>query len=256
MNRSELRSFLESEAQKPFTGWDFSYLHNRIVTAPLEWSYPSLVLQRLRGARPPKSLLDMGTGGGEFFSTLHPFPPFTCATEAYPPNIPIARARLEPLGVQVFGIDEDDPALPFADQQFELIINRHEYYSPQEVARILIPGGTFITQQVGEQNDRDLVEMLGATPEPLDFAWNAAAAAGPLEQAGLVIERSQECFAATRIFDAGAVAYYFKAVPWEIPDFIVDAYFEALAAMHDRIEAEGYIETCLHRFLIVARKPV
>ena len=254
MNRQELRTFLESEEQKPFSGWDFSYLNNRIVSSPLDWSYPSLVLMNLRGERHPKSLLDMGTGGGEFFSTLHPFPPFTCVTEAYPPNVNIARERLEPLGVQVVPIDEDDPVLPFADDQFEMVINRHEYYSPSEVKRILMPGGRIITQQVGDQNDRELIELLEPEARQFDTAWNLAAAVADLEKEGLEILDARECFSATRVFDVGAVAYYLKALPWEIPDFSVERYFDSLASIHDHIEAEGYFQTSLHRFLILAKK--
>ena len=254
MKRQELRTFLESEEKKPFSGWDFSYLNNRIVSSPLDWSYPSLVLINLRGEHHPKSLLDMGTGGGEFFSTLHPFPPFTCATEAYPPNVDIARQRLEPLGVQVVAIDEDDPVLPFANEQFEMVINRHEYYSPSEINRILMPGGTFITQQVGDQNDRELIEAIAPSPRKLDPPWNLDSAVADLEGQGLQILKAQECFSETRVFDVGAVAYYFKALPWEIPGFSVEKHFDALASIHDHIEMEGYLQTSLHRFIIIAKK--
>jgi len=34
----------------------------------------------------------MGTGGGEFLASLAPLPMHTSATEAYPPNVEIARA--------------------------------------------------------------------------------------------------------------------------------------------------------------------
>ena len=253
MNPGELKSFLESEAEKPFSGWDFSYLNHRIVNEPLDWSYPSIVLEHLRGSRPPRSLLDMGTGGGEFFSTLHPFPPFTCATEAYPPNVPIARARLEPLGVQVFEIDEDDPQLPFAEEQFELIINRHEYYDPAEVHRILAPGGVLITQQVGGRNDIELIERLGGSREE-NAAFDLETASAPLAQAGFTIERAQEAIRKARIFDVGAVVYYFLALPWEIPGFGVETHFDRLLAMHEEIEKNGWIETSMHRFLLVVRK--
>jgi len=254
MKRAELRAFLESEEEKPFEGWDFSYLDNRIAGSPLDWSYPSILLNRLRGGNPPKSLLDMGTGGGEFLSTLHPFPPFTCTTEAYPPNAVIAKRRLEPLGAQVFPIDEDDPTLPFAEGQFELVANRHEYYDPAEVFRITAPGGAFITQQVGGRNDMELIERLGGQRQAEDRTWDVARAAEDVRAAGFEILRAQDCVTTTRIFDAGAVVYYFKALPWEIPDFSVETHFEALARIHDEIEAGGFIETSLHRFLIVASK--
>lgn len=44
----------------------------------------------------------MGTGGGEFLAGLQPLPPHTCATEGYPPNIPIAQQRLKRLGAAQF----------------------------------------------------------------------------------------------------------------------------------------------------------
>lgn len=46
-----------------------------------------------------------------------------------------------------------------------------------------------------------------------------------------------------------------KAVPWEVPDFSVDRYFDRLLAMHALMEAEGHLDVGLHRFFIIARKP-
>jgi SAM-dependent methyltransferase len=254
MTPAQLRPFLDSEAAKPFSGWDFSRLDGRIVEAPLAWSYPSLILARLHGANPPRSLLDMGTGGGEFLARLAPFPPHTCATEAWLPNVPIAAARLAPLGVTVVPIPADPPTLPFADGEFDLIINRHEYYLPAEIRRILAPGGLFITQQVGGRNDVELKEMLGAPVEPPRPPWDGATAAAELAAAGLDVLDARDCQPMSRIFDAGAIAYYFTALPWEIPDFSVDAYFDKLLAIHRQIEQHGYIETTLHRFLVIAQK--
>ena len=58
---------------------------------------------------------------------LQPFPSTIFATEGYAPNVPIARKKLEPLGVTVVEVT-DDTALPFQDGQFNLIINQHESY--------------------------------------------------------------------------------------------------------------------------------
>ncbi|MCB9453153.1 MAG: methyltransferase domain-containing protein, partial [Anaerolineaceae bacterium] len=129
-----LFQFLVDEANKPFSGWDFSYIEgtSRVVTAPLTWSYTSIILPKIRQS---VALLDMGTGGGEFLSLLQPLPAYTCATEGYAPNIPMARERLEPLGVQVHPVTDDD-TLPFPDSTFDLVINKHESYSPSEVWRI------------------------------------------------------------------------------------------------------------------------
>ena len=253
MQQDKLFDFLKSEADKPFYGWDFSYLEHRMATAPMDWSYPSIILQKLRGETPPQSLLDMGTGGGEFFSMLRPFPPRTAATEGYEPNVAFARARLEPMGVRVVNF-KDENHLPFRDGEFELIINRHESYAPQEVFRILAPGGEFITQQVGEINDQELKRLLSAPDNPNDTPWNLGYATHQLKDLGFKIIEARECFPETRIFDAGAVVYYLKAIPWEVPDFTVEKYFEPLSHIHEKIQEQGYLALRSHRFLIVAKK--
>ena len=253
MKRETFRAFLLAESEKPFAGRDFSYLEHRLETAPLPWSYPSQVLKRLRGDDPPQSILDMGTGGGEFYAQLAPFPPRAWATEAYPPNVPIAKARLEPLGVRVVRID-DEINLPLADSQFEFIINRHESYAPAELWRMMRSGAVFLTQQVGDRNDRELAEMLAAPALEFDAPWHVDVAAAELADVGFQIVQRCEAFPMTRIYDAGALAYYFKAIPWEIEDFSVDRYLDALIDLAARIESEGYIEVTSHRFLIEARK--
>src|SRR5256884_5726182 len=181
MHNQELFDFLVDEANHPFSGWDFSHITatGRMVEAPLSWSYASKLLMPLRRAT---SLLDMGTGGGEYLSRLQPLPPFTCATEGYAPNVPIARQRLEPLGVKVYEVS-DHHRLPFAENEFDLVINRHEYYDPQEVMRILKPGHQFITQQVGGSNDVELLQMLRGGEYryaywPLDYAVKELEAVG------------------------------------------------------------------------------
>ena len=95
----EFERLVQEAWEAPFSGWDFSWLNGRYHEDPPSWNYRDVVLRHL--ARGVRSLLDMGTGGGEFLSGLAPLPEDTCATEAYAPNVPIARARLEPLGVQV-----------------------------------------------------------------------------------------------------------------------------------------------------------
>lgn len=90
-------------------GWDFRFLEGRWVEGATSWDYREKVLTYIEGA---KVLLDMGTGGGEFLSSLLPLHAQTYATEGYAPNVPLAKARLEPLGVQVVEVGSDD-LLPF-----------------------------------------------------------------------------------------------------------------------------------------------
>lgn len=133
-------------------GWGWSALKGRYVETRPPWDYRAEVTALLSTAH---TLLDMGTGGGEFLSSMAPLPPECWATEAYPPNVPVAAARLGPLGVRVVAVD-DERHLPLPDAHFDLVINRHESFDPYEVRRILRPGGRFITQQVGGQDNVEL----------------------------------------------------------------------------------------------------
>ncbi|MCL4870554.1 MAG: class I SAM-dependent methyltransferase [Anaerolineae bacterium] len=248
---NEFDELIAAAAAQPFAGWDFTYIQDRFHEADPPWSYRQLVTEAMAGVT---AMLDMGTGGGEFLSSLAPFPPLTCATEAYPPNIPVARARLEPLGVQVFPIDGDD-TLPFADGQFDLVINRHESYSPMELWRIVKPGGRVLTQQVGDTNDNDLNRLLGAPLPTADSPWNLAYAAAQMSAAGFTIAQAEEAFPPVTIYDVGAIVYYLKAIPWQIPDFDAAAYRSQLLTLHQQIQVAGPLRLSSHRFYFIADKP-
>lgn len=250
VNEQALFQWLQKEANTPFSGWDFDHLYKlgRMKEAPLRWNYANRVLASLSQA---DSLLDMGTGGGEFLGMLAPLPSDTWATEGYGPNVEVARARLEPLGVTVIEADEEGD-LPFADQSLQLIINRHSAYKPTELRRMLKPGGLFITQQVGGENDTSLNSLLGAPSYDEYVHWNLAYATQELAAAGLTIREQKEEISHTRFYDVGAIVYYLSAIPWQIADFSVERYFDALVRVHRDIELTGYVDVACHRFLIVA----
>ncbi|CAF1493956.1 unnamed protein product [Didymodactylos carnosus] len=72
-------------------GWDFSYIDNRRSESNTTWDFSSLV----RGEFMTETrFLDLGTGGGEFLSSLVPLPQETVATEAFEPNIDIPSEKL------------------------------------------------------------------------------------------------------------------------------------------------------------------
>jgi hypothetical protein len=91
---------LVAQAQAaPVSGWDFAWLTARSsAAAALPWDYRAEVARRAAGAG---SLLDMGTGGGEWLASLTPHPARTVATEGWPPNVPVAARRLRPAGIPV-----------------------------------------------------------------------------------------------------------------------------------------------------------
>ncbi len=222
MDEQALLRQWEQEAEQPFQGWDFSYLRGRYHEEAPPWSYEAQVRAVLPGA---DSLLDMGTGGGEKLLEFRDlFPPRTFATEGYIPNIPLAGANLKPYGVQVVAYDcEQDPVMPFADASFARIINRHEAYNGQEIARVLRPGGVFCTQQVDGRDMTDLFSLFGVEPAYADVTL--ANFRRDLENAGLHIQAASDWTGTATFADVGALVYYLHAIPWQAPpDFSVQRY--------------------------------
>ena len=239
----------EAEAQQ-MSGWDWSHVQGRYVETEPPWNYREQVRACLHTEH---SLLDMGTGGGELLESLAPLPHDSWATEGYPPNIAFAQARVGPLGVNVVPIEGD--VLPLADASFDLVINRHESFDAREVQRVLRPGGTFITQQVGAQ---DLIELNEALQDEVRLCcpkWEISSVSTQIETAGLQILVAENAFPEAVFTDIGAVVFFLKVTPWQIPDFNCDRYRERLRLLHQRILAEGGFRVHCHRFFIVARKP-
>src|SRR5262245_50301022 len=231
-----------------FTGWDFSFISRteRMVTEPLPWSYASKVLHYEGSAA---AMLDLGTGGGELLSLLRPFPPAVSATEGYAPNLPVARQRLEPLGVTLVAVGDDD-RLPFADAAFDLVIDCHESYDPEEIVRILRHGGMFITQQVDGPNDLELNEWLDITFDAPWKDWCLDRAVTGLEAVDLHIMERQEASVQTRFYDVGALIFYLRAIPWQFPGFSLERHRQQLERLHRRILADGYVAVTSRRFLL------
>jgi hypothetical protein len=245
------QQLIEEAQEAAFSGWDFNWLEGRMIQPEPTWDYPGLVKARLNAIN---SLLDMGTGGGEFLTSLAPLPPDTHATEAYPPNHKIATKRLLPLGVEVHFVQEKQN-LHFPDDQFDLIINRHDSFDPWEVFRCLKPGALFITQQVGGLDNLDINQVL---EDELTFpftTWCLTEAFTGLHKSGFQILRAEKTTLPSVFKDIGAVVYYLKAIPWQVEGFSPTTHAAGLIKIHNLIESQGEFKATAHRFLIVAQKP-
>jgi len=251
MTNDKLFLSLLNEEDQLFSGWDFSFITStgRMQNELLSWSYGSLAKSLIIHSN---SILDMGTGGGEFLSMLQPLPKTVFATEGYEPNVSIAKSRLEPLGVKVVQIKNDEH-LPFHKQQFDLILNRHESYSPGEVRRIIIDQGIFLTQQVGGQDCLQLNEMLEVPINEEYIDWNLETAIKELKKHHFQVLFCKEEFPIQRFYDIGAIVYYLKAIPWQIPNFKAQDYMEQLFKLHQHIRKYGYLDVKQHRFIIKAK---
>ncbi|MGH3301794.1 MAG: class I SAM-dependent methyltransferase [Streptosporangiaceae bacterium] len=245
----------------PFSGWDFSWLSGRSTEAGrLPWNYQREVARR---AAAVDTMLDMGTGGGERLSRLTPRPQRTIATEGWPPNVPVAAARLRPLGIPVVqdegapdNTDQDGTdrgRLPFRDGAFALVANRHEAFRAAEVARVLAPGCSFVTQQVDFHGYDDLYRLVGLqVPEQPD-SW-LPLAQQQVRDAGLTVQGAVRGAERHEFRDVGALAYYLHVVSWAIPEYSLEACGAALRAAHDAPELWPASFRQRH-FLLVAVKP-
>lgn len=251
MDREQLLAQWKQEEARGMTGWDFSHMVGRYTVEPLPWDYSQVVKEFLRsGVR----LLDMGTGGGEFLLTLgHPYA-LTSVTEGWAPNLALCKKRLEPLGVTVREYDsEKGQPMPFPDDSFDLVINRHESYDLSEVRRVLKKNGFFVTQQVGGENDLPLVRRLCPGFPGGFVGFNLENELPRFRQAGFRVMRSNQAYLESRFRDVGAVVFQASVCPWEFPGFSVENSQEALFQMQEQVERLGFVPNLEHRFLIVAK---
>jgi SAM-dependent methyltransferase len=234
----------------PVEGWDFGWLAGRAEGSEPSWSYRDLAHEHLART---EALLDVDTGGGELLASLGPLPRRTWATEGWAPNIPVARRRLEPLGVTV--LPAEAGRLPLPDGSVDLILNRHGRLVAPEVRRVLRPAGVLLTQQVGSEDCADLNEMLTAPPAHARGSWTARTAEDTLSAAGLHLTDVREEHPVLTFYDVGAVVYQLRLVTWQVPGFTPERYDMPLRRLHQRIRAKGRIDVHAHRFLITAERP-
>jgi SAM-dependent methyltransferase len=251
MDHQALIEAWKREEAQPFTGWDFSYLEGRMDEEQPPWSYlgrATVLMQRAA------AVLDMGTGGGERLLSLRAYWPETVVvTEDYAPNVKLAEARLGPLGVKVVWVSlTREGSMPFEDGAFDLVLNRHSGLNGTEVARVLAPGGVFLTQQVHGLWAQDLLAAFGAAPPWPDATPETDVPR--LEAAGLEI-RTVETWQGQFVFhDVGALVYYLKAVPWLVPGFSVATHADDLLRLQARLQHQGALAFEARKYLIEAVK--
>jgi SAM-dependent methyltransferase len=253
MNKKDLVEKWKHEEQEPFSGWDFSHVDGRMIEEQAPWSYTTRASELMHQIR---SVVDLGTGGGERFLKLQSFwPAKVVVTEDYPPNVKLATERLSPYGVRVVNVPLlYEGSLPFEDGEFDLVLNRHSGFNPREVARILSPGGTFLTQQIHGLYAEDLLAMFGASPQWPDATPEKYIPA--LEKAGLTNIQSREWSGKLSFTDVGAIVYYLKAVPWMVPGFSVEKHLKNLLALQHRLESGDGLAFAARKYLLEAHKDV
>ncbi|GAA5187694.1 class I SAM-dependent methyltransferase [Rugosimonospora acidiphila] len=231
-------------------GWDFSWLDGRASEERPGWGYARMMAERMSHAH---RALELQTGGGEVLAGVPELATLTVATESWPPNLARAAARLRPRGVTL--VADDGAALPFRPASFDLVVSRHPVSTRwAEVSRVLRPGGTYFSQQIGPDSVVELTEFfLGPQPRG-QSGREPAVARGAAQAAGLRVVDLREARLRTVFHDVGAVVYFLRKVIWIVPGFTVERYRARLAQLHARIRAEGPFVAHATRFLIEARR--
>jgi SAM-dependent methyltransferase len=247
--QDELRRLVDEAWAVEPRGWDLTALAGRTVAQPLPWDYVALARDVARRAT---RALDVDTGGGEVLAEVRP-PPGSLAIEPHPPNVPVAAARLRPLGVEVRV--RTGPRLPVDDGSADLVLNRHGHLDLGETVRVLRPGGRLLTQQVGAANDLELNAALEIPYAPGEAPTSADALTVAATAAGLVVERVQEARPTTVYADVGAVVLQLRMVPWQAPGFDPERHLAQLYRLDEQIRERGGFTVTSHRLLLVASRP-
>ena len=240
---------MTKEYNANFSGWDFSYVKGRAIEDELPWDYRNIVEKHFIGKN---CLLDMETGGGEFLTSLSNLPPNVYATEGYEPNIPIAEKKLMDKKIILKPIKKHGE-IPFDNENFDIIINRHGSFDVNEIKRSLKKDGIFITQQVGGLN---LINFnMAFETKTMDYVeWCLIKTIEIFKDAGMEIIEYSEKIGNTKFMDIGAIVYYLKCLPWQVDGFSIDKYYKKLEIMNEIIKNNGFIDIVMHRFYIIVKK--
>lgn len=247
---AQVMPFIERARQ--FSGWSFDDLKVTHLERAQPWDYVGIARKHATKAA---RVIDMGTGGGEVYSRIidglddasgRRF----LASEEWHVNTPVARDCLAPLGVQV--VNASSERTPWADASFDLILSRHEAIVPAEIARVLKPGGVFITQQVAKEQWQELTEFF---PNRTVFPDHFVDYRREFEAAGMSITLAEHHQWRAAYATLGEVAYMLILSPWEFEGLDPVRDIDALLALEDKHGGEQGIVLTLARYLMIAIKP-
>ena len=250
------RSFddlVDEAATVSIEGWDFTWLDGRATEQRPSWRYQRLLRRKLAAAT---AALDVQTGGGEVLAGVgaENFPQTMVATEGWPPNVTRATTLLHSLGAVVVA-DPEEPPLPFADRAFDLVTSRHPASVHwTEIARVLVPGGTYFAQHVGSGANVEISEYFLGPLTPVD-GRDPGIEADRSRDAGLEIVQCRHERLQLQFFDVGAMVFFLRKVIWTVPNFTVERYHDRLRDLHEQIERDGVFRSTTSRTLIEACKP-
>jgi hypothetical protein len=124
-----------------------------------------------------------------------------------------------------------------------------------EIARVLCPGGYFITQLVGQRSSLNILDAFSWTPASFGADWwqSVAEVAEQLRSHGCHILARAEYDVPYWFCDIESFMFWLMSVPW--PEKIeLERHWRSINQILETSRTERGIETNKHRVLLIAQK--
>jgi SAM-dependent methyltransferase len=251
MSIDELKHIAEAVGER--RGWDFSTVHDD--HDPYPWEYHEVARRYLTQLQ---RVLDIGTGGGERFLQLAEYFGSGIGIDADPEMVDVAQHNTpDNVNCRVKFLAMDAAELEFPDESFDVVLNRHAPAYADEIARVLRPGGYFVTQQVGARNTANICALFGCgpggeygeEPDQTVTAWSDA-----FQARGFAVRCRGEYDVPYYFLDTESLLFWLKAIP--IPhDFDLDRHWPQVDHILTEFHTPRGIATNEHRELLIVQKP-
>jgi SAM-dependent methyltransferase len=221
-------------------------LKNKLQEDPLPWDFRNIVKGFLSGR---DSLLDMFAPNPELLSSLPWLPERVAFVDrGETPSTTKKIWRVNGREVPVSHAS-GDCLLPYSDGAFDIVVNNRGRYEISELARVLVPGGVFITQQIGGMNASDLCAALGLSPKQTgrNLVQNTAA----FERAGFRLVDCGESLGRQRFYRVEDILFFIKHTPILAENFKERLVREDLAVLGKVLDLQGYFDCICHRYFLV-----
>ena len=231
---------------RDFSGWTFD-IDRRSLQGPPPWDYEERARELAAGAR---SIVDLGTGGGEVLSRIAPSAhgASVVASEEWHVNAPVADALLRPLGVAT--VRASSMVTPWRPAAFDLVLSRHEAIEPPEIDRILASGGTFFTQQVCPEQ---WIELRRYFPRATVFPDHWAEYKAWFGESGYKVSGRRFDYAGA-FGSLADLVFMLTVASWTIPGFDLERDLDALLALERDLRTPEGIVLSEGLYILEARK--
>lgn len=225
----------------------------RIKRDHVLWEYEDIVRQYLK---PTDLVLDIGTGGGEIFSSLSPYFGKGIGIDHNPRMIEVAQRNIAALQIDNISVTRmEGNDLQFNAETFDVVLLRHLRIYASEIVRVLRPGGYFASQIVGKRSSLNLLGAFGWTPASFGTDWwqSVAELAEQFRLHDCHIVAQAEYDVPFWFYDLESFMFWFMSVPWPEP-IEIKRHWQNINQILETYQTDQGIKTNEHRGLLIVQK--